>query len=160
MKASKEMSPPLVCGVDGSDGSRRAFHLGVDLARALGTRLVAVMAWQPSMSMYDANFPAPERAPKVVALGTLEEVVGEEFGGDWPEWVQLRADPGRAGTVLVAAARDAAMLIVGSRGSGELSSPFLGSVSLFCATQAECPVLIVRPIPVAGRRDGSPGTQG
>ena len=41
----------------------------------------------------------------------------------------------------------AAMLVVGSRGLSGLASPFLGSVSLYCATQAPCPVLVVRPDP-------------
>ena len=43
------------------------------------------------------------------------------------------------------ASHDAELLVVGSRGLSELASPFLGSVSLYCTTQAACPVLVVRP---------------
>ncbi|WP_434318479.1 universal stress protein [Leifsonia sp. P73] len=113
--------------------------------RALDARLRVVMAWQPSTSMYDAYFPDPERAPKVVAFEILEDVVRAEFGDSRPEWVSVHAEPGHAGKVLVDASRTAELLVIGSRGLSELASPFLGSVSLYCATQAECPVLVVRP---------------
>ncbi|WP_020076783.1 universal stress protein [Cryocola sp. 340MFSha3.1] len=145
MQTGKIVSPPIVCGVDGSDESRRALHEAATLARALDTRLDVVMAWQHSTSMYDAYFPSPEQSPKVVAYSTLQELVTAEFGQTIPDWVRLRAESGHAGSVLVDAARDAAMLVVGSRGLSGLASPFLGSVSLYCATQAPCPVLVVRP---------------
>lgn len=145
MQPSKAVSPPIVCGVDGSEESRRALHEAAKLAEALGTQLEVVMAWQHSTSMYDAYFPEPGRAPKVVAYATLEELVHGEFGDPPPEWVHLNAEFGHPGTVLVAAAQDAAMLVVGSRGLSGLASPFLGSVSLYCASQAPCPVLVVRP---------------
>ncbi|TDP98935.1 MULTISPECIES: universal stress protein [unclassified Leifsonia] len=145
MQAGTTTTPPIVCGVDGSDESRRALHEAATLARALDTGLDVVMAWQHSTSMYDAYFPAPEQSPKVVAYSTLQELVAAEFGPTIPDWVRLRAESGHPGSVLVKAARDAAMLVVGSRGLSGLASPFLGSVSLYCATQAPCPVLVVRP---------------
>ncbi|WP_426625244.1 universal stress protein [Leifsonia sp. McL0607] len=145
MQRSKMVSPPVVCGVDGSEQSRRALREAARMARALDARLDVVMAWQPSTSMYDAYFPDPGRAPKVVALGILEDLVSAEFGDARPEWVSVHAEPGHAGKVLVAASHDAELLVVGSRGLSELASPFLGSVSLYCTTQAECPVLVVRP---------------
>ncbi|MEY9951583.1 universal stress protein [Leifsonia sp. EB34] len=145
MHPSKMVTPPIVCGVDGSGQSRRALHTAVRLARALDSRLEIVMAWQPSSSMYDASFPAPERAPKVVAAGTLDEIVRDEFGDTRPDWVTVHAEPGHAGKVLVEASHSADLLVVGSRGLSELTSPFLGSVSLYCTTQAACPVLVVRP---------------
>ena len=145
MQTENTLSPPIVCGVDGSDESRRALHEAATLARALDTRLDVVMAWQHSTSMYDAYFPEPGRSPKVVAYSTLQELVTAEFGQTVPDWVHLRAESGHAGTVLVEAAHGAAMLVVGSRGLSGLASPFLGSVSLYCATQAPCPVLVVRP---------------
>lgn len=153
MQQSRMASRPIVCGVDGSDQSRRAFHEAARLARALDARLDVVMAWQPSTSMYDAYFPDPERAPKVVAAGIIDDIVREEFGDDRPGWVTSHTDAGHAGKVLVEASRDADLLVVGSRGLSELASPFLGSVSLYCTTQAACPVLVVRP----GKEPGAQG---
>jgi nucleotide-binding universal stress UspA family protein len=143
--SSKSIAPPVVCGVDGSEESRRALHEAARIAQALDARLEVVMAWQHSTSMYDAYFPDPERSPKVLAYSTMQELVRSEFGDVPPDWVRVRAEVGHAGAVLVAAAEDAAMLVVGSRGTSGLASPFLGSVSLYCATQARCPVLVVRP---------------
>ncbi|MGN6426323.1 universal stress protein [uncultured Leifsonia sp.] len=145
MERSRMVSPPIVCGVDGSEASRRALHEAARLADALQARLVVVTAWQPSTTMYDAYFPDPERAPKVVAAGVLDDALRAEFGDVRPEWVTARAESGHAGKVLVEASRDADLLVVGSRGLSELASPFLGSVSLYCTTQASCPVLVVRP---------------
>ncbi|MGH1548786.1 universal stress protein [Leifsonia poae] len=145
MHQSKIVSPPIVCGVDGSDESRNALREAARLAEALDARLEIVMAWEHSTSMYDAYFPEPGRSPKVVAYGVLQELAREQFGEALPEWVTVRAEPGHAGAVLVAAAEGAAMLVVGCRGRSGLASPFLGSVSLYCTTQAPCPVLVVRP---------------
>lgn len=39
MHPSKMVSPPVVCGVDRSEQSRRALHEAVTLARALDARL-------------------------------------------------------------------------------------------------------------------------
>ena len=156
MQASKSVSPHIVCGVDGSEESRRALHEAAKLAEALGTRLEVVMAWQHSTSMYDAYFPVPGRTPKVEAYATLEELLHGEFGDRAPEWVHLNAEFGHAGTVLIAAAQDAEMLVVGSRGLSGLASPFLGSVSLYCASQSPCPVLVVRPGAERPRHDTKP----
>lgn len=144
MKQSKWVEAPIVCGVDGSAPSRLALRAAARLARAMDARLEVVMVWQASTSLYDVQFPDPGRAPKVVALGVLQEVVDEEFGDEVPDWVRLRAIPGTPGEALVEDAAGAAMLVVGCRGRTAAAAPFLGSVSLYCASAALCPVLIVR----------------
>ena len=45
---------------------------------------------------------------------------------------------------LVEAAKGADLLVVGSRGHGEFVGMLLGSVSEYCVSNAECPVLVHR----------------
>ena len=51
---------------------------------------------------------------------------------------------GRAAQVLVEAAEEAELLVLGSRGHGGLAEALLGSVGQFCVHNAPCPVVIMR----------------
>jgi nucleotide-binding universal stress UspA family protein len=54
---------------------------------------------------------------------------------------------GPAAHVLVKEAKDAELLVVGSRGHGDIAGLLLGSVSHHCAVHATCPVVIIRHDP-------------
>lgn len=56
--------------------------------------------------------------------------------------------------VLLQLADDAAMLVVGSRGRGQLRSLLLGSVSVALVRHAPCPVVVVRPAQLDTARNG------
>ncbi len=51
---------------------------------------------------------------------------------------------GRPGDVLVEASEGAELLVVGSRGHGDVGSILLGSVGMHCVHHARCPVVVVR----------------
>ena len=58
--------------------------------------------------------------------------------------VSTRVFEGYPARILLHQAEDADLLVVGSRGHGELSGMLLGSVGLHCVSHATCPVVVVR----------------
>ena len=141
------MAGTIVVGVDGSDESKDALRWALEEARLRQTDVRAIYAWRdpyvvaPGYGLpEDFEFePLRERA-----VETLEAVVAEVVGTASDVHVDRVVVEGPAGTVLVQAAEDAEMLVVGSRGHGGFVGLFLGSVSQQCVTHATCPVLVVR----------------
>lgn len=64
--------------------------------------------------------------------------------------VRTEVDGGTAAGTLIDHGRTARMVVVGSRGLGELTGGLVGSVSTAVVTHAACPVVVVRGLPAAG----------
>jgi nucleotide-binding universal stress UspA family protein len=142
----------IVAGVDGSDTSKDALRWALEETRLRQARLQVVHAWEPPPPFPDVA-PAPSPAFEVVELlpalqrsaEDLVKRVVEEVAGDDPGiQVETLAVEGPAASVLVDAARDAQLLVVGSRGHGRFASLLLGSVSQALAHHAPCPLVIHR----------------
>jgi nucleotide-binding universal stress UspA family protein len=69
--------------------------------------------------------------------------------------VTTEAVEGQAAAVLLHAARDADLLVVGSRGLGGFRGLLLGSVSQQCVDHAPCPVVVVRQMHAEAGHDSS-----
>jgi nucleotide-binding universal stress UspA family protein len=142
---------PVVVGVDGSPGARRALRFAAREARLRGTGLVVVAAYHPSEQVgsedrADAHEPPePDPQPARTRAG-IEQLIAEE-----PEAATIEADlevePGHPANVLLDTARriDASLLVVGSRGLGGFAGLLLGSVGEAVSRHAQCPVAVVRP---------------
>jgi nucleotide-binding universal stress UspA family protein len=142
----------VVVGVDGSACAAEALTWALSQAVLLKADLDAVAVWQvPAMisgagafgayldvSRLDLGGQTREVLDKAVAAA-VGEVAGAEDVAVRPVVVQ-----GYAPQALLTAAIGADLLVVGSRGHGELSGMLIGSVGLHCATHAPCPVVIVR----------------
>ena len=145
------MNEKIVVGVDGSEGSYSALQWAWREARARGVELQVVSAWSyPALTM----LPGPHVPPiphdlAVAAFKTVHDMLARvqtEEGGDVR--TTTVANEGSASDSLLAAAADAALLVVGARGLGGFHRLLLGSVSEQCVHHAPCPVVVVRP---AGR---------
>ncbi len=143
----------IVVGVDGSETSKQALAWAVEEARLRGAPLLVIYAWAYP------NVAVPELPPFAVEWELLQEeaheflelVVAETIGERAEVEIELVAARGAPAEVLVAAAEDAQLLVVGSRGLGGFKELVLGSISHQCAQHASCPVVIVHRLPEAAR---------
>jgi nucleotide-binding universal stress UspA family protein len=142
-----EPNDTIVVGVDGSDTSIAALHWACEQAARTGSSIAAITTWHWPMSL-GAAIPIPEGYdPAGDAQAMLDRIV-EPLAGEFPSVaIRSRTAKGHAPEALVEASRHADLLVVGSRGHGELSGLLIGSVSQYCAAHAESPVLIYRDRP-------------
>lgn len=91
-----------------------------------------------------------------------EAAISEATAGSREIEIERVVVEGDAGDVLVEAATEHDLLVVGSRGHGELADLLLGSVSQHCVHHAPCPVVVVRLSADGHSRSssGSPGGRG
>lgn len=141
----------IVVGVDGSPGSLSALRWAAQQARVTGAGLRLVHAYHAgdpgSRHVVGSGLGTGASAATLARQGAsqlLEDVCAE--AGDALAGVEVTLEPreGRPTAALLAAAADADLLVVGSRGRGGFADLLLGSVSHQCASHAACPVVIVR----------------
>lgn len=136
----------IVVAVDGSEGSRRALRWAHAEARHHGAALEVVTVWQYPVTTSIPAFgamPAPDDLAASARAELLEVLASEGITSDGPVAVSILLAEGAPAHELLRAAKDASMLVVGSRGHGGFTGLLLGSVSQQCATHAPCPVVIV-----------------
>ncbi|MCX4618160.1 universal stress protein [Streptomyces viridodiastaticus] len=91
-----------------------------------------------------------EEALETRAREDLTRCVEETLGARPPADVRTEVHYGTPASVLLRAARDASLLVVGSRGLGGFAGLLLGSVAQHCVQHAACPVVVVREDTVTG----------
>ena len=145
-KGSEKLSPPVVVGVDGSEGSKEALRWAVGYAKTVGTRVKAVIAWHWPISIVVALPVAEVVEPMDEALKTLNAAVADALGDVPVDGFEVKAHYGAAVPVLLEEAAHASLLVVGSRGHGGFHGLLLGSTGEHCVRHAPCPVVVVRPV--------------
>jgi nucleotide-binding universal stress UspA family protein len=136
----------IVCGVDGSDGARKAARVADNLAQDLGVRLVLVHAAPVAPSvMYGVPFDSDAFQREVLEDGRrlLEDVASTCRAAE----VSQRAELGSPIEVLMRTLKEegADLLVVGTRGRGAMRSVLLGSVAHEMLAVSPCPVVVVSP---------------
>ncbi|HEX9538095.1 MAG TPA: universal stress protein [Streptosporangiaceae bacterium] len=135
-------------GVDGSDSSLSALRWAVRQAELTGGTVDAVIAW---------HYPAPVGGIGLAPAAMIDNSdFGEIASRTLADAISQVADPGgrarmrplvvegHPAQVLLDAAADADLLVVGSRGHGGFAGALLGSVSQHCTHHASCPVVVIR----------------
>jgi nucleotide-binding universal stress UspA family protein len=148
-------SPKIVVGVDGSEHATAALRWALEHAKMLHGSVEAIYAWQFPLLSLPGAFTRDEMETAAKQF-LLEAVSGVES----PPAVslQLTIAEGDPRSTLIAAAHDAALLVLGTRGRAPFTGLLLGAVSQACAATAPCPVVIVKvPHPTAAH-ELSPAT--
>jgi nucleotide-binding universal stress UspA family protein len=140
----------IVVGVDGSEAAREALAWALGEARLRNTPVQVVCAWHVAPLAYGApGFAIADRelfdSFRVAAEQAMDETVDALADAAKGVRIEKSVVEGAAPNVLIEAAQDAELLVVGSRGHGPLTGLLLGSVSFQVAHLAPCPVVIVRP---------------
>lgn len=146
------MSKIIVVPVDGSDQSKKALDFSVDLALHYPAELKLIYVTEPfvvedvfSMSTIpvpmDMDDLSLEKYGKEV-LDKAESIV-RGLGASNVSKQVLRGDPAKS-IVAFAENSGADMIVIGSRGLGNVSGIFLGSVSKKVAQEAHCTCITVK----------------
>lgn len=135
---------PIIVGVDGSAYAETALRWAADQAAATGHPIEVLAVWDWPRS-YGWVVPVPSDFDPSADAGRLVDA-GEAIVRAAHPQVSCSGTvvQGAAAVALVDASRRASLLVVGSRGHGELAGVLIGSVSQYCVAHAHCPVVVVR----------------
>lgn len=143
---------PVVVGIDGTPASTAAVEFAFRTASADRVPLTLLHATWDLRTQASSVLDTRSYAEKIDLNEEEERLVSETVAGLCEQYPDVtvteryrRGDPVKE---LVAASRDASVVVVGSRGRRPLTVTLLGSVSRGVVERAECPVAIVRPVPV------------
>ncbi len=133
----------VVVGVDGSECGTRALAFAAHEAALRGALLEVVSAYEEIP--YVMAWPVVPLGPDEATAGAIVDESLAQVQEVEPQIVskgEIRFGP--AGNVLVEASRGAVLLVVGSRGRGQVAGLLLGSVSEHCVHHAATPITVVR----------------
>jgi nucleotide-binding universal stress UspA family protein len=134
----------IVVGVDGSSSSEEALRWALGQARRTGQPVEAVISWSIPVSFGDGAGVLMTIDWEGEATSTLKDTVAKAVDSPDADRVSQRVVMGPPAQVLLDAAADADLLVVGSRGRGGFTGMLLGSVSQHVVARAACPVVVVR----------------
>lgn len=141
----------ILVPVDGSEGSRVALKMAVDLQKICASDLIILTVFrhhsllEASMSMVRPE--EPENMDDILRghakeVAEAAKMLAVELGSKDPRAFVRRGPPSRT-IVAFAGEHEADLIVLGSRGIGDIEGYLLGSVSHKVTGLADCPVLVV-----------------
>ncbi|WIM92873.1 universal stress protein [Actinoplanes oblitus] len=156
---------PVVVGVDGSASALHAVEAAAAEAalRRRPLKIVHGYAWPPNGVPFSPSLAASADATLRRASAEILAEAARHAAKVAPD---LPGDPltviGSPARALLQLSEEAALLVLGARGTGGFAGMTLGSVAAHTALHALCPVMVIRGAagngPVVVGVDGSPGS--
>jgi nucleotide-binding universal stress UspA family protein len=133
----------IVLGYDDSDCSHAALRTALELAAALGDRVVVAYAYAPPDSLRGEEYAEHRRALHEIGERATADAL-ERARGAGVE-IDIALVPKKPADALIALAgdRNARMIVVGTHGEGPLTSALLGSVPHKLLHRSPVPVVVV-----------------
>jgi len=140
--------PGIIVGVDGSGHSRRALDWAIHEAAIRHAPLTVLTVQQVMTSfwagpaVYPEDTELAEHARKTVQEET-DEALSKLAENARPPEISVLAVPGLPAEAILGIAKDADMIVIGSRGAGGFKKLLLGSVATQVTHHAHCPVVVI-----------------
>ena len=140
--------PGIIVGVDGSGHSRRALDWAIHEAAIRHSPLTVLTVQQTMRSfwagpmIYPGDVELGEHARKI-AQDETDEALGKLATEARPPEISVLAVPGLPAEAILGIAKDADMIVVGSRGAGGFKKLLMGSVASQVTHHAHIPVVVI-----------------
>ena len=137
----------IVVGIDGSAHSRRALEWAMREAviRRVPVTVITVheiaVGYRGSGVVYPEDHAVAEHVRQAAQVEVDKAL--DQLGESRPESVKVQSVSGTPAEAILDAAKDADMIVVGSRGAGGFTYLLMGSVSSRVAHRAYCPVVVI-----------------
>lgn len=139
------MYKKILIAYDGSEHSQRALDAARDLAQTYDAQLILVHAFEPIPKDWGTPFFEQAGAQALKAAGrVMQEAQSKLADGGSQVITEVLEGPAAEAILRVAEIRGCDLIVMGSRGLGELRAVLLGSVSNKVLHQSTIPVLIVK----------------
>lgn len=135
----------IIAALDGSEHSLKALDYACELTEKHGSKLILLHAYQSTSDLrgaegFDQLFAKRRQAGERIIKDARRKL--ENFSFEVEE--DLLEGPASEAIVSAAEARNADLVVMGTRGMGSFKGLLFGSVSTKVTHYASCPVLVVR----------------